>query len=68
MYRIFIGAVVLLSYAYYNVTAGAGNLTNSSSVLFQMIYGAVATFLIYWSISGLILKFVMASKIIISKI
>ena len=59
---IFIGAVVLLSYAYYNVTAGAGNLTNSSSVLFQMIYGAVATFLIYWSISGLILKFVMASK------
>ncbi|CCZ33796.1 putative uncharacterized protein [Coprobacillus sp. CAG:183] len=27
-----------------------------------MIYGAVATFLIYWSISGLILKFVMASK------
>lgn len=59
---IFIGAAVLLSYAYYNVTAGADNLTEEFSVFLQMVYGAVATFLIYWSISGLVLKLVMVSK------
>ena len=59
---IFIGATVLLSYAYYNVTAGADNLTEEFSVFLQMIYGAVATFLIYWSVSGLVLKLVMVSK------
>lgn len=59
---VFIGAVALLSYAYYNVTAGANSLTETFSVFLQMIYGAVATFLIYWSISGLVLKLVMASK------
>lgn len=59
---VFIGAVALLSYAYYNVTAGANNLTETFSVFLQMIYGAIATFLIYWSISGLVLKLVMTSK------
>lgn len=59
---VFILSVLLLSYAYYNVTAGVNALTTLTSVLLQMIYGAVATFLIYWSLSGLILKLVMASK------
>lgn len=59
---VFILSVLLLSYAYYNVTAGVNALTTSTSVLLQMIYGAVATFLIYWSLSGLILKLIMASK------
>lgn len=59
---IFIGAVALLGFAYYNVTAGANNLTETFSVLLQMVYGAVATFLIYWSVSGLVLKLVMSSK------
>lgn len=59
---IFIGAVALLGYAYYNVTLGVSNLVTTFSVLLQMIYGAVATFLIYWSLSGLVLKLVMFSK------
>lgn len=59
---VFILSVLLLIYAYYNVTAGVNALTTLTSVLLQMIYGAVATFLIYWSLSGLILKLVMASK------
>lgn len=59
---VFILSVLLLSYAYYNVTAGVNALTTLTSVLLQMLYGAVATFLIYWSLSGLILKLIMASK------
>lgn len=59
---VFILSVLLLSYAYYNVTAGVNALTTLTSVLLQMLCGAVATFLIYWSLSGLILKLIMASK------
>lgn len=63
----FIAAVCLLAYAYYNVTAGAKNLTTTLSVLLQMIYGAAATFLIFWSLSGLLLKIVTSLKSIYLK-
>ncbi|MGX4599448.1 ABC transporter permease [Faecalimicrobium sp. JNUCC 81] len=59
---VFIFAVCLLSYAYYNVTVGASNLVEFSSVLMQIIYGALGTFLVFWSISGLILKIIMSME------
>ena len=42
---IFIGAAVLLSYAYYNVTAGADNLTEEFSVFLQMVMEQLQHFL-----------------------
>ena len=59
---VFIGAVLLLSYAYYNVTSNVENLTTFFSIILQMIYGALATYLIYWSLSGLLLKLVLKIK------
>lgn len=59
---VFIFASCLLGYAYYNVTRGASNLVEFSDVLLQMVYGALGTFLIFWSLSGLLLKLCMAVK------
>ena len=59
---VFICAVLLLSYAYYNVTSNVENLTTFFSIILQMIYGALATYLIYWSLSGLLLKLVLKIK------
>lgn len=59
---IFISSCSLLAYAYYNVTMGVNNLTSTFSVLLQMIYGALATFLIFWSLSGLLIKVVTFFK------
>lgn len=59
---VFIISVGLLSFAYYNVTAGATNLVEASDVIMQIVYGIIGTFLFFWSISGLILKIVMCRK------
>lgn len=59
---VFIVAVSLLSYAYYNVTANAESLVEFSQVITQIIYGVIGTFLVFWSLSGLILKVVMSMK------
>ena len=59
---VFLFSTVLLGYAYYNVTTGSGNLVEFSDVAKQIIYGVVGTFLIFWSLSGFILKAVMSMK------
>ncbi len=59
---VFIIAVLLLSYAYYNVTSNASSLVSFFSVILQMIYGALATYLIYWSLAGLLLYFIKLKK------
>ncbi|WP_027088871.1 FtsX-like permease family protein [Thomasclavelia saccharogumia] len=59
---VFIFSICLLIYAYYNVTAGASNLDTTFSVLLQMLYGFIATFLIFWSLSGLLIKVVTSLK------
>ena len=59
---VFIIAVAILSYAYYNVTVGVNNLQYFSDILFQMALGAIGTFLIFWSLSGLILRLVQSMK------
>lgn len=59
---VFVFSICLLSYAYYNVTIGASNLKDQFSVLLQMFYGATATYLIFWSLSNLLLKIMMLLK------
>lgn len=59
---IFLVAVAMLGYAYYNVTINRNNLEKESQVLMQIILGIVSTFLIFWSLSGMLLKIVMTMK------
>ena len=62
---VFIIAVIALSYAYYLVTDGFGTspLMNAiSGILIPIALGCISTFLIFWSLSGLILKIVMHLK------
>ncbi len=59
---IFLIAVTMLGYAYYNVTINRNNLEKESQVLIQIILGIVSTFLIFWSLSGMLLKIVMTMK------
>ena len=62
---VFIIAVIALSYAYYLVTDGFGTspLMNAiSGILVPIALGCVSTLLIFWSLSGLILKIVMHLK------
>ena len=59
---IFIIAVVMLGYAYYKVTAGANTLRTAESLLPIILIGIVATFLIFWSLSGFVLKVIQSRK------
>ena len=59
---LFILGVGILSYAYYNVTLGVENLQTSISIYIQIVYGIVGTFLVFWSLSGLMLKVIMSMK------
>ena len=59
---IFLISVAMLGYAYYNVTINRDNLVKESQVLMQIILGIVSTFLIFWSLSGMLLKIVMTMK------
>lgn len=59
---IFIVACVMLGSAYYNVTVGATELEQLSDVGIQVGKGIVSTFLIFWSVSGLLLVLVKRCK------
>ncbi|MGN0389266.1 MAG: FtsX-like permease family protein, partial [Wujia sp.] len=59
---VFIVACVMLGSAYYNVTAGATELKHLSDVGIQVGKGIVSTFLIFWSVSGLLLVLVKRCK------
>ena len=62
---VFIIAVIALSYAYYLVTDGFGTsplMNTISGILIPIALGCVSTFLIFWSLSGLILKIEMHLK------
>ena len=56
---VFIFAVILLFYAYYNVTVNAINIEKAIDVYLQILYGVVGTFLVFWSLSGFIMKLIM---------
>ena len=59
---IFIISWVVLGRAYYLVTVGVNELESSMDILIPIMLGIVGTLLFFWSVSGLILKIVMAKK------
>lgn len=64
---IFIVSCCALGFAYYEVTGGIGKLTNVNNIFEPIIIGTISTFLIFWSLSGLILKIFMNIKSIYYK-
>ncbi len=59
---VFLISVALLGYAYYLVTVKVNSLTYMGDVFKPIIMGCISTFLIFWSLSGLILRIVMSFK------
>ena len=62
---VFITSAGMLGYAYYLVTFGYGKASIMSSVngiLVPIFMGMVSTFLIFWSLSGLVLRITMRFK------
>lgn len=59
---VFIVSACALGYAYYLVTDGIKLLQNASSIYLPIALGAGSTLLIFWSLSGLILKVVRSNK------
>ena len=60
---LFIIAVVILGYCYYTVTVpdGASSLTLKKLTVI-IVLGCLSTFLLFWSLSGLLLKIVQSTK------
>ncbi len=63
---VFIVASIILGYAYYLVTSGLQNLIMDAEgpevLLIPIIMGIVATFLLFWSLSGILLRIFMTFK------
>lgn len=62
---VFIVATVMLGYSYYLVTDGlmtSSIMQKEYGIFVTIILGILSTFLIFWSLSGLILKIVMSFK------
>ena len=60
---VFILSVIALGYAYYLVTGGVNeSVQDPDGIIKPIIIGAVATFFLFWSLSGLMLKIVMSMK------
>lgn len=55
---VFLVAVGMLGYAYYNVTVGAEDLQTQGDVLIQILLGIVGTVLIFWSMAGMLMQVV----------
>lgn len=58
---VFLIATTLLGYAYFQVTANCSKL-NDMKLLWMIGFGIIGTFLLFWSLSGLVLKLVMSMK------
>lgn len=52
---VFLAAAVMLGSAYYAVTADNSAITTTSQLIWQIVKGVAGTFLIFWSLSGLML-------------
>ena len=68
---VFLIAVAGLGYAYWEVTEGIFNMSNinetTRAIGISVLIGVVGTILIFWSVSGLILKLVQSRKSIYLK-
>lgn len=59
---VFIIGVVVLGYSYYIVTKGIKELDSADKLLIPIVLGILSTILIFWSLSGFILKVVQTMK------
>ncbi len=59
---VFLIASILLGYAYYNVTDGIDRITDYGQLFIPIFLGILSTFLIFWSLSGLMLRLVQKNK------
>ena len=59
---IFVIAVVMLGYAYYQVTGNVENLRETWQIFLPIGLGAVGTFLLFFSLSGLVLRLLQHFK------
>lgn len=53
---LFIVSLFVLGYAYYMVTAGFEQMSEAKDILIPIVMGSLGTFLLFWSLSGLVLK------------
>ncbi len=59
---VFIIAVCILGFAYYKVTIDANNIDSEEKILKPILMGIVGTILVFWSLSGFILKIIQSLK------
>lgn len=59
---VFIISCVMLGYAYSLITGGVETFQEASALVKPIILGSLSTFLIFWSLSGFILKIVISIK------
>lgn len=59
---VFIISCIALGFAYYQVTDGIEKMTNANSIFVPIGIGAVSTFFVFWSLSGLLLKIFISMK------
>lgn len=59
---VFIGASCLLGYAYWKVTGDVHSLSTADKLLPPILMGITGTILVFWSLSGFILKVVQSLK------
>ena len=59
---VFIIAIIMLGYAYYQVTVELVSIDDPSKIFIPIILGVISTVLIFWSLSGLLLRIIMRMK------
>ena len=59
---VFIISCIALGFAYYQATGGIEKITNANSIFVPIGIGAVSTFFVFWSLSGLLLKIFISMK------
>ena len=59
---VFIISCIALGFAYYQVTGGIYKMSNANSIFVPIGIGAVSTFFVFWSLSGLLLKIFISMK------
>ncbi len=64
---VFVTAAGMLGYAYYHVAVGLQNIQTVDRILIYIVLGCIGTFLVFWSLSGLLLKIVSSIKSIYYK-
>ena len=59
---VFLGAVVILGYAYWKVTGDGNSLTTADKILPSILMGIIGTVAFFWSLSGFIIQIVQKMK------